>query len=113
MAPLGNIAMKITPAIALHGMQGTLNCLTDIMEQKISLGSSPSSPHQADSMSLRTRAIMLLQTCNDNLSTSEKMKLIHKFMKDIELAKVYVALEDDELRHNWLQDVLMSRDLDN
>jgi hypothetical protein len=111
MAPSGNIAMKITPAIVLHGMQRTLNRLTDIMEQKISLGSSPSSPRQGDSMSLRTRAIMLLQTRNDNLSTSEKMKLIHKFTKDIELAKVYVALEDDELRHNWLQDVLMLRDL--
>jgi hypothetical protein len=92
MAPSGNIAIKITPAIALYGMRGTLNCLTDIMEQKISLGSSPSSPRQADSISLRTRAIMLLQTCNDNLSTSEKMKLIHKFTKDIELAKVYIAL---------------------
>ena len=56
---------------------------------------------------------MLLQTCNNNLSTSEKTQLIHKFTKDIELAKVYVALEEDELRQDWLQDVLILRDSDN
>ena len=31
-APSSNIAIKITPAIAIHGMQGTLNRLTDVME---------------------------------------------------------------------------------
>lgn len=115
MAPQasGNIAMKITPAVAIHGMQGTLNRLTDIMERNITIGPSSSTrPQATPALSLRTRAILLLQTRNDNLSTSEKTKVIRKFTKDIELAEVYVALEDDELRQDWLHDLLMSGDSD-
>ena len=55
MASSGNIVIKITIAIALHGMQGTLNCLTDIMEKKINLGPGP---HEADSV----LSTMLLRT---------------------------------------------------
>lgn len=110
VAPSGSpshIATKITPAVAIHGMQGSLNRLTDIMERNITLGPSRSNPSRPDSSSsLRTRAIVLLQTRNDNLTTSEKTRVIHKFTKDIELAEVYVALEDDELRQDWLQEML-------
>ena len=102
--------MKITPAVAIHGMQGTLNCLTDIMERNIHIGgpiAGFSSLPDPVSM-IRTQAIKLLQACDDGLLTSQKTKLIRKFMKDIDQAEV--ALDDDELRHNWLQEMLDSDD---
>ena len=112
VSPSGNIAMKITPAVAIHGMQGTLNRLTDIMEQNIHIGSPTAGPSSLpDPVStIRTQAIKLLQARDDGLLTSQKTKLIQKFTKDIDQVKVYVALDDDELRRNWLQEMLDSDD---
>ena len=100
-APSGNTAMKITPAVAIHGMQGTLNRLTDVMERNLGPSSSPD-----PTLSLRTQAIILLQRRKDNLEVYEKTKVVRMFMDDVGLAEVYVALEDDELRRDWLQDLL-------
>ena len=100
-APSSNIAMKITPAVAIHGMQGTLNRLTDVMERNL----GPSSPPDP-MLSLRTQAILLLQRRKDNLKVYEKTKVVRMFTDDIGVAEVYVALEDDELRRDWLQDLL-------
>jgi hypothetical protein len=100
--PSGNIAMKITPAVAIHSMQGTLNRLTDVMERNLGPASSPD-----PTSSLRTQAIILLQRCKDNLEVYEKTKVIRMFTDDIGLAEVYVALEDDELHRDWLQDLLL------
>ena len=97
--------MEITPAVAIYGMQGTLNRLTDIIERNINIQSSTSPTVPP---SLRTQAITLLQTRNDNLLISEKTKLVCAFTKDIELAEVYVVLEDDELRQAWLRNLLAS-----
>ena len=93
--------MKITPAVAIHGMQGTLNRLTDVMERNL----GPSSPPDP-MLSLRTQAILLLQRRKDNLKVYEKTKVVRMFTDDIGVAEVYVALEDDELRRDWLQDLL-------
>lgn len=101
-APSGNIAMKITPAVAIHGMQGTLNRLTDVMERNLGPSSSP----DPVSSSLRTQAIILLQRRKDDLQIHEKTKVVRMFTEDIGLAEVYVALEDEELRRDWLQDLL-------
>ena len=101
-APSGNIAMKITPAVAIHGMQGTLNRLTDVMERNLGPSSSPD-----PTSSLRTQAIILLQRRKDNLEVYEKTKVIRMFTDNIGLAEVYVALEDDELCRDWLQDLLL------
>lgn len=110
-APSGNIAMKITPAVAIHGMQGTLNRLTHIMEQAVVPANRPLPiPAATPTTSLRTQAITLIQTRNDSLSISNKKKLIRVFTKEMELAEVYVALEDDELRQDWLHDMLMARE---
>jgi hypothetical protein len=100
--PSGNIVMKITPAIAIHGMQGTLNWLTDIMEQNLGPSSSPD-----PTSLLRTQAIIFLQRRKYNLEVYEKTKVICMLTDDIGLAEVYVALEDDELRWDWLQDLLL------
>jgi hypothetical protein len=94
--------MKITPAIAIHGMQGTLNWLTDIMEQNLGPSSSPD-----PTSLLRTQAIILLQRRKYNLEVYEKTKVICMLTDDIGLAEVYVALEDDELHWDWLQDLLL------
>lgn len=106
---------KITPAVAIHGMQGTLNRLTDIMEQNIQskkLTSTvsltvpspvPSTVPSTVTSALKTQAITLVQTRNDNLSTFDKTKLIRAFTKDVELAEVYLALQDEEVRQNWLR----------
>ena len=104
-ASSSNIPMEITPAVAIYGMQGTLNRLTDIIERNINIQSSTSPTVPS---SLRTQAITLLQTRNDNLLISEKTKLVCAFTKDIELAEVYVVLEDDELRQAWLRNLLAS-----
>jgi hypothetical protein len=100
-APSGNTAMKITPAVAIHGMQGTLNRLTDVMERNLGPSSSPD-----PTSSLRTQAIILLQKRKDNLEVHEKTQVVRMFTDDIGLAEVYVALEDDDLRQDWLQDLL-------
>ena len=98
-APSSNIAMKITPAIAIHGMQGTLNRLTDVMERN--LGPIPDL-----AMTQRTQALTLLQERDDNLTIEEKSEMIHHFTSNVAIAEVYLALNNDELRQAWLQSLL-------
>ena len=91
--------MKITPAIAIHGMQGTLNCLTDVMEQN--LGPTPNLV-----MTQRTKALTLLQEQDDDLTIEEKFEMIHHFTSNVAIAEVYLVLNNDELRQAWLQSLL-------
>ena len=103
-AASGSIAMKITPAVAIHGMQGTLNRLTDVMERNL----GPVGPPDL-AMTQRTQALTLLQTRNDNLTIQEKLKMVHLFTSNIAIAESYLTLEDKELRQAWLQSLFIRR----
>jgi hypothetical protein len=88
-------AAEITNATVLHGMQGTMNRVTDIFEKSVA---QPLDPQSA----VRTDALHFLQTREDNLSLDERTKIVRLFMKDNIAAETYVALVNEDLRKNWL-----------
>lgn len=90
---------KITPAIAIHNMQGSINRLTDVMEKSLT------APDTASSQ--RTQAIDLLQTQDDGLTLEEQSELILKFVTDPAIAGAYLSLRGNpDLRRIWLQRLL-------
>ena len=98
-ATSSSIAMKITPAVAIHGMQGTLNYLTDVMERN--LGPAPDL-----AATQRTKALTLLQQRDNHLTIEQKSAMIRQFTSDATIAEVYLALNNDKLRQAWLRDLL-------
>lgn len=88
-------ADKITNTTVLHGMQGTMNRVSDIFEKSVA---QPLDPQSA----VRSDALHFLQTRDDNLSLDERTKVVRLFMKDNIAAETYVALVNDDLRRNWL-----------
>lgn len=92
-------AMKITPAVAIHNMQGTINRLTDVIQQTLSAPQDPAALQRND-------AIVQLQTREDGLTLDQKMLMIQKFTSDAAIAGAYLALSDDELRRGWMQHLL-------
>jgi hypothetical protein len=92
-------AVKITPAVAILNMQGSINRLTDMMEKSLA------APDTASKQ--RSEAMDLLQTQNDGLTVEEQSEMISKFIADAATAGAYLSLRgNDELRRNWLQHVL-------
>ena len=94
-----NIAIKITPAVAIHGMQKTLNCLTNVMERNLG-----PAPYLAATQ--RTKALTLLQQQDNHLTIEQKSAMIHQFTSDATIAEVYLVLNNDKLRRAWLGDLL-------
>jgi hypothetical protein len=92
-------AAEISNATVLHGMQGTMNRVTDIFEKSLS---QPLDPQSA----VRTEALHFLQTREDNLSLDDTNKVVQLFMKDSIAAETYVALVNDNLRKRWLASML-------
>jgi hypothetical protein len=92
-------AAEISNATVLHGMQGTMNRVTDIFEKSVA---QPLDPQSA----IRSDALHFIQTRQDDLSLDETTKMVRLFMKDSVAAETYVALVNDELRKNWLATML-------
>jgi hypothetical protein len=88
-------ATQISNATILHGMQGTMNRVTDIFEKSVT---QPLDPQSA----VRSDALHFLQTREDNLSLDQRTKMVRIFMKDNIAAETYVALVNEDLRRNWL-----------
>jgi hypothetical protein len=96
-------AAKITPAVAILNMQGSINRLTDIMER--TLVAPPDSASKQ-----RSEAMDLLQKQNDGLTVEEQSEMISKFVTDAAIAGAYLSLKENaELRRNWLKSILKSK----
>jgi hypothetical protein len=91
-------AAKVTNTTILHGMQGTMNRVTDIFERSITQPADPQS-------GARDEALDLLQTREDSLSLDDMKKLVNLFMKDIIIAQTYIRLVNEDLRQIWLADM--------
>ena len=90
---------KISNAVAMHSIQGTINRLTNIFERSVN---TPLDPHAAG----RSDALQLLQSRDDSLSINERTKMVNLFVENHVMAEMYAGLVDDELRQSWLQGIL-------
>lgn len=93
-------APKMTPAIAIYNMQGTVNQMTDVLKE--SLNTVPINPRSVQ----RTNALKLLQSRDRHLTPTQNNKMITFIMKDSAIADVYIALDDDAMRMSWMADLL-------
>jgi hypothetical protein len=92
-------ADKISNAAALHGMQGSINRITDMFEKSVAM---PLDPHAAG----RNEALHLLQTRDDGLTLAQQTQMLTIFMENHIAAEMYVALVNEDLRKSWLQSML-------
>ena len=92
-------AIEISNSAILHGMQGTMNRVTDMFSQSVT---QPLDPQSA----IRNEALHFIQTRDDNLSLNERTTMVRIFMKNIIAAETYVALVNDDLRRSWLESEL-------
>jgi len=90
---------KVTQTTILHGMQGTMNRVTDIFERSVTQPVDPQAGVQDE-------ALDLLQTHEDSLSVAEQRKLVMLFMNDVVIAQTYTRLVNEELRRSWIADML-------
>jgi hypothetical protein len=97
--PSSSKVTKITNTTVLHGMQGTMNRVTDIFEKSVM---QPLDPQSA----VRSDVLHYVQTREDDLSLNERTALVKIFMKDYIAAETYVALVNDDLRRSWLAAML-------
>jgi hypothetical protein len=82
---------KVTSAIALSGVQGSINRLTDAVEKSNAEGSAK-----------HREVVKHLQRTDDGLTTTEKLDLLSKFEDNEVYADTYIALEDEDLRRAWI-----------
>ncbi|KAF8804645.1 hypothetical protein BYT27DRAFT_7259124 [Phlegmacium glaucopus] len=88
---------KMTNAVAMHGIQGTINCLTDVFKKSIT---SPLDPRAAQ----QSEAVQPLQAhAQDGLTVAERTKMVKLFAADHVTAEIYVDLIDDELAGGCLE----------
>jgi hypothetical protein len=83
----------------VHDMQGSINMLTATVRS--SMESDPV-------MKVRQEAVRLLQTRDDGLSRKHKIALFHIFTDRHSVAQTYLAIEEDDLRRAWLQELCAS-----
>jgi hypothetical protein len=50
-----------------------------------------------------------MQLLNDGLTRQEKVNLVDLFRVDISVVDTYLALEEPELRQDWLHEILKTR----
>lgn len=84
---------KVTQTTILHGMQGTMNRVTDIFKKSVTQPVDP----QAGA---RDNALDSLQTHEDGLSLAKQKKLVILFMKDPVIAQTYNRLVNEDLRQS-------------
>jgi hypothetical protein len=90
---------KISPAAAMVGMQAQIGRLTDVFEK------SMTTPENGLA-SQRSLAITRLQDVDDDLSMSDKVRLIGLFQRDAVTAQTYLDLIHDDVRQAWLHSIL-------
>jgi hypothetical protein len=91
---------KITPAVAITGMQGTLNRLTDVFAESLIPKAVPT--QQTVNTETRSKALHLLQTRDDGLSQQQKVEIVTIFMKNPDAMATYLDLEDETIRTGWM-----------
>jgi hypothetical protein len=92
-------ATKVTQNTILHGMQGTMNRVTNIFERSV----AQPTDLQAGA---RDEALDFLQTCEEGLSVADQKKLVILFMKDAVVAQTYSRLVNEDLRWSWIAEML-------
>jgi hypothetical protein len=92
---------KISQAVAMHGMQGTLNRLTDVFERSMTT-------FEDGTVSRRDKAMRLLQEVDDGLSSDDKVIVVASFMNNSAAADTYLSLTDDVVRRGWLRRIIAS-----
>jgi hypothetical protein len=93
------IAKAVTPAIAISGMQGSINQLTDVFERSMVTPEDGSVAH-------RNRAQERMQEVDDGLSTDDKVSMIYLFMNNATAADTYLSLNDSNIRRAWVMRML-------
>jgi len=92
---LRQTSTKLSPALLIHEMQGSIGTLAAAVRE--SGGTDPVAK-------LRQQAVQLVSQRDDGLSAVEKITIIELFRKDYASLQTYLALlEYDELRVQWLQ----------
>jgi hypothetical protein len=97
-APNSALAAKITPAVAIAGMQGSINRLTDVFEKSLML--------QETTSTKLSEALQRLQDLDDGLTNEEKLVFIQLFGRDPVIAGTYLALTCNDLWRDWIQKML-------
>jgi hypothetical protein len=97
--------LKVTPATAVIGMQGSINRLTDVIQNQMVMPQS-----SEDRQELRKeQALRMLQELDDGLTLDEKTEMVVLFQDDAHATSTFVKLTDDTLRRSWLRKMLARR----
>ena len=113
---------KVTAAVVVNGMQGTIDRMTDMLANVLdpntlaaafvtasaSASTSPTPAVIGSSASLSDKCVLLQHLKNDNgLTHSEKARLLNIFMKNPGAVEMYLELlDDDELCHGYAHELL-------
>ena len=122
---------KITTAVAVNGMQGTINCMTDMLANVLdpnklvkafvnasasasltsdtSMGPPAQLPAAAGSStaSSNKRAVLQHLKHDDSLTSDEKARLLNIFTKNADALETYMELlDDDALRLGYAHELL-------
>src|SRR5882762_523080 len=98
---------KITSAVAINSMQGSINQLTDVFEKAMTT--------PLDTVGMKQdKALQVLQTQDaDSLNCMQIRKIIDIFTVNPAFVVTYIALGNDEIQWDWLHGLQMLRDWDN
>lgn len=88
-------ANVISPELLVHEMQGSINQLTATIRDSIDVDPVAK---------LRQEAVRRAMHTSEGLTDEQKKIIVNKFMDSHALAQVYLALDDDVFRRNWLRD---------
>ena len=88
-------ANVISPELLVHEMQGSINQLTATIHDSIDVDPVAK---------LRQEAVWRAMHTSEGLTDEQKKIIVNKFMGSRTLAQVYLALDDDVFRRNWLRD---------
>jgi hypothetical protein len=86
---------KITNAIILHSMQGTMNWVTDIFKKLVTQPVDQQASTQDETLDYS-------QTREDGLSLTKQRKLVNLFMKDVVIMQTYNRLVNEDLRWGFI-----------
>jgi hypothetical protein len=89
---------KITPTIAIYGMQGTMNQMTDVLQAAFKSPSNTPSP-LAQAINLNS---------DNGLIDNEKSAMVLMFVTTPATAVAYLSLTNEVLQRTWAMTVLQS-----
>jgi|SRR5271168_581270 len=109
---------KLESSTAFAAMHGSFNQIADVIRETAqapivipSPPPPPPPPPTADELIQRRRnnALHRMQLLDDGLTRQEKVNLVDLFRVDISVVDTYLALEEPELRQDWLHEILKTR----